>query len=304
VSAFLSLPDADEVIWVSGADEGVRIPLYRLEGPTGAPAILFGHANGLAAGSYGPWLKALAADAHVFAFDARGHGGSSWPDRPLAELFHMTRFAADLARIAAAVMARTGGKPPLYAGHSLGGSAALALAMAGQAPEWRAFVAFEPPVLPSRLASLAGRENSLIANTEKRRAQWPSREAFFDRLRTTPTFARFDEGMLRAHCQATLRPLPEGGFTLCCPPAVEAAIYRNNASREIWDALARLDAPVEIVSGDPDLPDCDLVTAAMREVAERLRHGRRTVISGAHHMMICEEPDLCRRLLLDRLAQR
>ena len=70
--AFSSFPSADEQFTVATAD-GARLPVYGLRGPKGAPALLFGHANGLAAGSYAPWLARLARSAQVFAFDARGH---------------------------------------------------------------------------------------------------------------------------------------------------------------------------------------------------------------------------------------
>ena len=87
---FLSLPDADEVFAVALPD-GATLPVYRLAGPPGAPALLFGHANGLAAGSYEPWLRRLAERAQIFAFDARGHGGGAGrPDRS-------TRFSRSIA---------------------------------------------------------------------------------------------------------------------------------------------------------------------------------------------------------------
>src|SRR5579883_1002992 len=136
--SFVSLGCA-ELIEVVAAD-GAILPVYALGGPAGAPALLFGHANGLAAGSYEPWLRELAAAARVFAFDARGHGGSRWPEGPLDQVFHVDRFADDLALVAAAVAARRGGVPLHYAGHSLNAAAALRLAGRGGAQPWSRLV--------------------------------------------------------------------------------------------------------------------------------------------------------------------
>src|SRR5579863_2160543 len=77
-----------EVTWVTASD-GAALPVYALGGPSGAAGILVGHANGLAAGSYLPWLRELSTRLRVFAFDARGHGGSRWPEGPLATVFHV-----------------------------------------------------------------------------------------------------------------------------------------------------------------------------------------------------------------------
>ena len=76
--------------------------------PKGAPALLFGHANGLAAGSYEPWLRLLARRLWIFAFDARGHGGSRWPEGALEEVFADDRMAEDLLPLTRAVAARAG----------------------------------------------------------------------------------------------------------------------------------------------------------------------------------------------------
>lgn len=61
---------------VSGAD-GARLALYRMTGAAnGGPPLLCGHATGMAAGSYLPWFRMLSERVRVYAFDARGHGGS------------------------------------------------------------------------------------------------------------------------------------------------------------------------------------------------------------------------------------
>lgn len=297
---FLSLPAADDVFWVEVAG-GIRLPVYRLAGPRGAPALLFGHANGMAAGSYEPWLRALAQDATVFAFDSRGHGGAEGPTEPVETLFAVDRVADDLAQVARAVLDRLAGTPLLFAGHSLNAAAALSLAAHGRAPEWHGMVLFEPPIFPTPdapgFAAALEQQNRIILAAERRRPDWSSPEGFRARLEGSGPFAGFDPAMLRAHSRATLRPKPDGGFTLCCPPAVEAHIYRATRDADTWVHLPEIDRPVHLVSGDPTLPDHDWVTGAIADIAGRLPDATLDAVADAGHMMICERPQACRALV-------
>jgi pimeloyl-ACP methyl ester carboxylesterase len=304
---FLSLADADEIFSVATAP-GVRLPVYRLAGPPGAPALLFGHANGFAAGSYGPWLKELAGAATVFAFDARGHGGATWPEGPVDEVFAVDRLAEDLAAVSVAVAARAAGMPLFYVGHSLGGAAALRLAVRGEAPAWAAVALCEPPIFPAPTAKVHAeateKQAIIIGLAERRRADWTSPEALYERLRGRGIFGGFDDALLRAHCRATLRPLAAGGCTLCCPPDVETAIYRGTRDADTWSRLGQVAMPIDLVSGDPANPERDWVSGAMAEIAEELPRARLAVVPGTGHMMIFEEPAACRDLLLRWLSSR
>lgn len=302
---FLSLPDAET--FLVAADDGARLPVYALGGPEGAPALLVGHANGLAAGSYGPWLRALAADLAVFAYDARGHGGASWPEGPLEAVFHTDRFADDLARVAASLTARLGGRRLYLAGHSLGAAAALRLAARGGALPWAGALLFEPPVFPDRgsphFAEAAAKQTPLIALSARRRADWPSPEALAAALGARGAFRHFRPDLLAAHCRATLRPLPHGGYTLACPPAVEAAIFSNARAADTWQRLPAIAAPVHFVGGDPALPERGWVSAVLPEMAARVAGARLTWLEGAGHMMIFEQPERCRRLVLEEVRR-
>jgi pimeloyl-ACP methyl ester carboxylesterase len=302
---FLSLPDADEVFTVA-TDDGAVLPVYRIAGPKDGPALLFGHANGLAAGSYAPWLRLLARRCRVFAWDARGHGGSHWPAGPLDKVFSVDRMAEDLAAVSAAVAARAG--VPAYAGHSLGGAAGLRLAAAGKAPDWPHLLIFEPPIFPPPTSHFYeganARQEILIAGTLKRRSDWPSPEAFCERLKGRGMFGRFDPATLAAHCRATLKPKPEGGFTLCCPPEVEAMLFRGHQKAADWTALASISRPLDLIGGDPTTPDNDWISPAVPDMAACMPKARVTQMVGTGHMLICEAPEACAELVLARVETR
>lgn len=292
--AFRSLADTDSVFTVATTDGGL-LPVYELR-PRGVAdaALLLGHANGLPAGSYGPWLKDLARDVHVFAFDARGHGGATWPAGPLDEIFHVDRFADDLRRVADAVTARLGATPLSYLGHSLGGAAAIDLAATGRLPDFAGIMLLEPPVFPPPDSPVRNeaetRQARLVEGARRRRADWPSVEAFRDRLNGgNSPFARFAPAMLDAHCRAALKP-KAGGFTLASPPEIEAAIFTAHRDSDAWSRLDRIDRRLDLVGGDPNRPDRDWVACAMPDMARRMKRARLTQLAGIGHLMIQEDP--------------
>jgi pimeloyl-ACP methyl ester carboxylesterase len=301
---FLSLPEVES--FVVAAPDGAQLPVYALDGPGDAPGVLVGHANGLAAGSYGPWLAALSADLAVFAYDARGHGGALWPDGPLQEVFAVDRFADELAAVAAAVRARLGGRRLYLAGHSLGAASALRLATRGGIPPWAAALVFEPPVFPAagspHFAAAVAEQTQLIERSARRRADWPSPEALAALLGARGMFRRFRPDLLAAHCRATLRPLSEGGYRLACPPAVESMIFQSHRVADTWQRLPAAVGRWHFVGGDPALPEPGWVAVVLPDMAARVPGARVTQLEGAGHMMIFEQPERCRRLVLDMVA--
>lgn len=300
--SFRSLPEA-ECFTVTTPD-GAVLPVYALGGPEGTPGVLVGHANGLAAGSYGPWLRELAAELRVFAFDARGHGGSSWPPGPLDEVFHVDRFADDLALVAGAVAARLDTAKLHFAGHSLGAAAALRLGARGAPWPWSSTILFEPPVFPpphaAHYAEAAAKQTPLIERSARRRERWESAEAMRRTLGARGAFARFRPDLLAAHCRATLRPRDDG-FVLACPPAVESTIFRSHRLADTWQHLPMIGASVHFIGGDPALPERGWISAVLPEMVAQIPGARLTTVPGADHMMIFETPETCLRLVFDEI---
>jgi pimeloyl-ACP methyl ester carboxylesterase len=288
------------------APDGAVLPVYALGGPAAAPGLLFGHANGLAAGSYAPWLRELARTLRVFAFDARGHGASVWPTGAFETVFAVDRFADDLALVAAAVATRLDGALLHYVGHSLNAAAALRLAARDAPLPWAATILFEPPVFPPPESPHYGeaceKQAPLVTRSAARRAVWPNPQALGEVLRARGMFARFRPDLLAAHCRATLRPLAEGGYTLCCPPDVESTIFRSHQHADTWQRLAGVRAAIHLVASDPTLPDRGWVSACMPDMTAQLPQAQLTVIAGTGHLMIFEQPDACRDLVTATIA--
>ena len=313
MSPFVSIPDAEaELIPVTGHD-GKRLHLYRLRaGRAGAPVVMFGHACGFAAGSYLPLLQALTGEADVYAFDARGHGGSEAPE-PHGTDCTPADYARDLARLAAAVASRTA-KPIHYIGHSL--NAAAMLHLGACFPEllrsvpWRGLLLFEPPVFPSadrpEHAECAEKDKRLVARTRQRRERFAKSEELVALLTGRGLFRGLSHEYLVAHARATLRPAADGGCTLACPAAVEAATFASFGEDSTFRALAGFPAeiPVHLVGGDPDGgPERNWTTLMAPVLAEglatRSNQRRFTQLRGRGHLMVQEDPDTTLRLARD-----
>lgn len=315
-------PDAAQRFTVVG-DGGLRLALHRLiPARTDAPVLLWGHAGGFAAGSYLPLLRDLAQHADVFAFDARGHGGSDAPAQGSptfpgthADLPHYAppRFARDLAAIVRAVAAQRPGAAIHYGAHSL--NAAAFLRLGGEFRDifmslpWGRFILFEPPLFPS--ADVAEHEEAsdknryLVVRTIMRRPAWPSRAELARYLQGRGVFAALSEPWLDAHVRATLRPDGGDGFVLACSPQIEAAMYSAFGDDSTWRVLHRFPAPerVHLVSGDPASgPKRDWVTAIAGPANLALRPGQFTVLPGLGHFMIFEDAARARRLITEILG--
>lgn len=311
-----SIPaEAADVEWVDGCN-GTALRLYRLYGPVqgdqaqAGPSLLFGHANGFAAGSYLPWLQRLAERMPVFAYDARGHGGSAHPGQPLAETTHVDALAEDLALVVAAVRRQVGqGVPIHFAAHSFSGLAALRLGAVHDCMPFASASLFEPPISPTpdlpEHAVSGELSQGLIKGAERRRREWQSPDAYFARLDANPHFAAWDRPMMAAHARATLRPKPNGnGYELACDPAVEAAGYRMTLNSSTFRFVDRFCCPTMFVASDPPEAGGPPSWAARMQwlVSQRVPGAKLVHLSGTSHMMLFERPDECLRHLLAHIA--
>jgi len=295
-----ALLDDRATAFVADAD-GVAIQCYRWQrAPDDAPALLWGHANGFNAGCYAPFLDLLANRFKVFAFDARGHGGS---DKPLSDLkvsYAMDRFGEDLAAVAAAVRRQLAPGVPLhYASHSLGGIAALLLeARVGQAP-FASLTLFEPPIYPPEghpAYERARISSPMFVNwASRRREYFADRDDLRDEALAISTFTRFAPEMLEAYVAAAAGPAPEGGLALFCPPIVESAIYAGAQPAGVFESTAAVRTPTWLFSSDPAGVDSGHVWTppTIRDVAAGMPDATYKVMPGCRHLMVQEDPAGC-----------
>lgn len=301
MSGFVSLPESLAECRPVASPAGRRIALYRLKGPRVGPALLWGHANGFAAGCYAKVLSALARTADVFAFDAAGHGGSDATEHDLPAFCTADALASDVEAVVRATRTWSGQARIRYGAHSLCGAAMLHLATAHRARfealDLVGLMLFEPPLFPPEGHALrsAADESQIkrLARTSARRAEFPGGpDEFAAYLAQREMFADFPPDVLADHARATLRPAG-ATWRLACAPAMEAEFFRTFKRVPLFLRLAeyRAPPPIYFVAGDiaRAKPRGDWVTGIMDDAAARTPGASLAVIEGRSHMMIFED---------------
>lgn len=255
-----------------------------------APTICFSHANGFPAGTYRVLFDVWkAAGWRVIALPRIGHDPAfavtlNWPQLRREQVQFIEQQAP--------------GQRVHLVGHSLGGF--LSLMVAARRPDLAAqVVMLDSPVVGGwRSHSVAmARTLGLYKRfspgrvSEKRRFQWPDREAAFQHYASKAAFARWDERVLRDYIACGTEPDP--GNT--APGAVRLA-FRREIETRIYDTLpTRLgallrrhppQAPVHFIAGTKS---AELRQAGMAATRALVKH-RLQWIAGTH-LFPMEKPD-------------
>jgi pimeloyl-ACP methyl ester carboxylesterase len=310
-AAFSSLPAMAAERFDVLVEDGVTIAAYELrEGSANTPVLIWGHANGFGAGSYLPFLQRLATRFRVFAYDARGQGGSSIPPAPYTTTIRFDRFARDLEAVVYRVQARAPKAPLYYGGHSFSAAAMFHLGgNFGFAP-WRAVTTFDATLRPSDRDDLKqiskARSTPLAEMTLRRRRYFDTPAAYAAAMARPKAFGYFAPEMLEALCQATLRPRRDGGegYELSCPPEIEAATYNSVAATTApYEGLRDFPVPAHLIAADPADPKSNWIAEVQSDVARHLPDARVTTMTGAGHLMPFERPGECAEIVLAMLAK-
>jgi len=187
------------------------------------PIIHFVHGNGFPALSYRSFLDQLAQHYQVVALPMHAHN----PAYPVDNGWH------GLARELIDELDRRYRQPVTLVGHSMGG--VLSLMAARQHPEKvQAVILLDAPivagwrarVLQAAKAARLDKLGSPARFSERRRDQWPDREAAFQHYAARAAFANWSEEALRDYIEHGLAEDPRG-VTLRFGRDVETAVYRT-----------------------------------------------------------------------------
>jgi pimeloyl-ACP methyl ester carboxylesterase len=308
VNAFVSLPSDIAECRRIATPAGRSLTLYRLHGARKGPTLLFGHANGFAAGSYATILKGLAQSCDVFAFDAAGHGGSDSTIENVEKFCAVDAIMDDVEAIVRAAQSWSGTQRLLYAAHSLCGAAMLALALFRPARfavlDLAGLMLFEPPLYPldgHPLRPFADdHQQRRVARTLARRSEFKGGPAeLTDYLAAREMFADFPRDAIAEHARATLRP-ENNTWRLACAPQIEAGYFLSLGRPLLSPALPGYRGPkIHFVAGDIDAAKAkgDWVTGMMEYAHATVAGSALTVLPGRSHMMIFEDRARCLALL-------
>jgi pimeloyl-ACP methyl ester carboxylesterase len=281
--------------------DGALIRLRRY-GRTGRTRLVLSHGNGLAINAYAPFWLLLAQDYDVVVFDMRNHG-----ENPLHKLDGHTwdNFFSDLEEIFQGIRKHFGIARTVAAVHSLASVATLGHVLR-HPNRWDALCLFDPPIMPPfghSLHKIQHRHMETLAVRARRRQMiFDSPGQLAAQFRRHPSFDHWGPEAADLLARSTLRRLPDGHCTLCCPPMFEAEVFRNNVNPTLFDRLRDVPVPLRIIASDPDAA-YTTPAAAIAKSAHDLFGIDYAMVPGTTHFLQFEEPQACRDRLIDFLQQ-
>jgi pimeloyl-ACP methyl ester carboxylesterase len=264
--------------------------------PSAPVEMVFLHATGFHAALYAQLLAPLAAGRRIVAPDLRGHGRTRLP-ADAASLTSWDPFIEDVRRLLGELP-----QPVVIAGHSLGASVAV-LAAAQDRGRIRALALFEPVIRRKPAADgprHSKRTLAIAQSTANRRTRFESRQEAFEAYRGRGGFRTWPDEALRVYVEEGFTDAGgnEGGVTLRCAPAWEAAVYLAQGG-DIFDAAQRATGSLLVrsgVDGTTFPPEAEQELLQLRPDAD-IAH-----VAGASHYLPIERPDLCRDAIAGLLA--
>jgi pimeloyl-ACP methyl ester carboxylesterase len=281
--------------------DGAVIRLRRYGRP-GATRLALSHGNGLAINAYAPFWLPLARDYDLVVFDMRNHGENPLHD-PKAHNYKF--FCSDIGEIYEGIRSHFGPARCVGVFHSLSSIAAM-LHTLKQGKCWDALCVFDPPIMPPVGHPLHEVEHvsmeKLAQRALRRHTVYDSPEQLATLFRRQASFARWVPEGPDLLARYTLRPMPDGRWTLCCPPECEAVGFRDNADPTLYPRLGDYPVPLRIIAGDPASPFASPAAAAAKAAHDELGVDYAMVPRTTHFLQI-EEPQVCRDLLIDFLKR-
>lgn len=276
-------------------------------GSTDLPPLVLAHATGFLARLWQPVAEVLTSHWTVHAFDMRGHGDSDKPldttgEDPLAPDtesiagdYHWQNLVDDLASSLEALHLDAA---PIV-GHSSGAAAAAYLA--ATRPELTSkLVLIEPIIVPPGVTMTDDQKGQMADGARKRRQVWPSVEEMIAAYRSRPAFEHWLEDVLRLYAEKGTYRREDGQIALKCPGEIEAQVFENSASLDVWDVLPRVDCPTLVMKGERTE---GLLSAVATGTAGRIPVARLVTIASAGHLAPMERPDAVAAEILGFLAE-
>jgi pimeloyl-ACP methyl ester carboxylesterase len=283
--------------------DGAHVGLRRYA-RAGATRLYLSHGNGFAIDGYYPFWAPLADRFELVVFDARSHGRNPPADSG-RDGHTYAQMALDLERIVREVGARFGPRPSVGVFHSMTARAAMKHAIEIGFP-WQALILFDPPSVPPP----GHRCYAAMDAFERRLADWAL--ARQDRFRDPAELAR-QYADTRAHAiwvagahelmaRSVLRSSGDGEWTLACPRELEASIYLQAMTLNLWPPAEACGGPVKLIAADPEARGAPAPAFANRALAEELGYPYEA-IPGTGHLLQIQKPEECRRAMLDFLDE-
>jgi pimeloyl-ACP methyl ester carboxylesterase len=284
--------------------DGAIITVRRHGRPDGVRLYL-SNGNGFAIDGYYPFWGPLAERFELIVFDFRNHGWNP-PATSGKDGHTYAQMTLDLERVRRGVDARLGPRPGVGVFHSMSARTAMKHALE-LGFRWEALILFDPPNVPPP----GHRVYDAMDLFERRLAEWATRrQRHFD----DPSELARQYAQTRAHstwvagahalmARAVLRrEAGATGWELACAPELEASIYLQAMTLNLWPPAAAYGGPVKMIAADPKAPGAPAPAFANEALAEE--HGYvYEAIPGTGHLLQIQKPEECRRAMLEFLAR-
>jgi len=298
VSFELPILETFELVMGDGA-----IIRVRRHGRRNGIRMFLSNGNGFAIDGYYPFWGPLAERFDVIAFDARNHGAN-----PLASSGRdghtYAQMTLDLERIRLEVDARLGARPTIGVFHSMSARTAMKHAIE-LGFRWAALILFDPPNVPPPGHRVYERMDVF----ERRLADWAtSRQHHFDdpselarQYAETRAHSTWVAGAHELMARSVLHR--DGrGWELACPRELEASIYLQAMTLNLWPHARTYGGPVKLIAADPEARGAPAPAFANQALAEEMGYAYEA-IPGTGHLLQLQKPEECRRSLLTFLDQ-
>jgi pimeloyl-ACP methyl ester carboxylesterase len=228
-------------------------PFIELGGQATTSTLHMAVANGFVPQTYLPLLSPLMPHFHTVSLPVRALWGDGAPP-PLQDARDWTHIAEDLL----VAFEQYQLKDVLAIGHSFGGVASMIAAL--QKPElFRALVLLDPTFLDESIVNMLAEANKvgmsdqhpLAQGALRRKRQFDSTQAFYERYRQNNLFKTWDEEAFQMYAQYGTQPDENGGVTLTWSPEWEA-FYFSIGYGAMWQTIpqmSQLKLPILIIQG-------------------------------------------------------
>jgi pimeloyl-ACP methyl ester carboxylesterase len=289
---------SDAVDLTMGDGAVIRVRRYAR---AGAVRLFVSNGNGFAIDGYCPFWGPLCDRFEVIAFDVRNHGQN--PAAASGRDGHTyAQMALDLEVILRDIARRFAPRPSVGVFHSMSARTAMKHALEIGFP-WAALILFDPPNVPPP----GHRWYAAMDTFERRLADWalgrPDRFADPSELARqyaeTRAHSTWVGGAHELMARAVLRHAGDG-WTLACPRELEASIYLQAMTLNLWPPPQAYGGPVKLIAADPEARGAPAPAFANRALAEDFGYAYEA-IPGTGHMLQIQEPEACRRSMLSFL---
>ena len=173
---------------------------------------------------------------------------------------------------------------------------------------WDALVLFDPPNMPPpghpAYEPMVRYESRLAAWARQRRARFADPAELASEYLGSRSAALWVPGTHELMARSVLRRADRGeGWVLACAPELEAAIYDEAPSLNLWPKARAFAGPVKLIGADPEIGYGPPTGIANRALAAENGYDY-VAIPGATHLLQLEKPAACAEAVTEFLAAR